>query len=257
MAAIHDILAVSVLITQMQGGQPVGTATGFFYESGGNVYLVTNRHVVIDEKANVRPDSLRLRLHVSPDDTTKNVDFDVPLYKNENAMWHVHPTYPKPPIDVAVVTVDQAALKKDHFFKVLSSATFLPEKLVIVPGEDVMVIGFPRGVSDVQNNLPLIRNTMIASAYGVPFQGQPMFLIDANLHPGTSGSPVVTKPKNAWQDTDGNLGFYTGTPMYLLGVHSATLSVKVQGADEALGLGAVWYAAVIQEIIDSIPKKAG
>ena len=45
----------------------------------------------------------------------------------------------------------------------------------------------------------------------------------------------------------------TGSPTYFLGVFSATLSVKVSATeDEALGLGAVWYASIIEEIIASI-----
>ena len=110
-------------------------------------------------------------------------------------------------------------------------------------------MGYPLGVYDSKNNLPIFRNAMIASSYGVPFQGQPMFLTDANLHPGTSGSPVITKPKSAWVDDKGNTNIITGTVYYLLGVHSGTLGVTPAGkAEIPLGLGAAWYANLIEEI---------
>jgi len=116
-----------------------------------------------------------------------------------------------------------------------------------------MVIGFPRGLSDSKHNLPLVRNALVSSAYGINFEEAPMFLVDANLHPGMSGSPVLTKPKNIWPDRQGNTNMLTGSPTYFLGVFSATLSVKVSATqEEALGLGAVWYAKLIEDIIAAI-----
>jgi hypothetical protein len=44
------------------------------------------------------------------------------------------------------------------------------------------------------------RNT--CSAYPVPFQGNPHFLIDARLHKDTSGSQVITKLKNLMETLD-------------------------------------------------------
>lgn len=252
---LNEIWAVVSLLVQIQNGQPIGTATGFFYLKNNIVYLVTNRHVVLDEAKNIKPDALRLKLHVDPSNLAKNVDFEVPLYSKGIARWYVHQDYASKKIDVAVVEVDQERLKRGHFVKALSAANFFPSNYVMQPGEDVMVIGFPRGISDIRHNLPLIRNAIIASAYGVPFQGSPVFLIDANLHPGMSGSPVLTKPKNMWQDDKGNTNLVTGSPIYFLGVHSATLSVALPSGQEPLGLGSVWYASLIEEIIESFKKK--
>jgi len=255
MGVINEILAVVILIIQIQSGQTVGTATGFFYVRNDVVYLVTNRHVVLDEEKGIKPDTLRVKLHEDPNDMTKNVDFDIPLYSASLAKWHVHPDYKTKKIDVAVIEIDQRALRAGHFIKGLSSSNFLPKGYVIQPGEDVMVIGFPRGFSDSTHNLPLVRNAMISSAYGVDFQSNPFFLIDANLHPGMSGSPVITKPKNVWPDDKGNIKLLTGSPMYFLGVHSATLSLPLTSGEEPLGLGTVWYGYLIEEIIDSFEKK--
>ena len=255
MGVINEILAVVILIIQIQSGQPVGTATGFFYARNDIVYMVTNRHVVLDEEKGIKPDTLRVKLHEDPKDMTKNVDFDIPLYTNDSVKWHVHSDYKTKKIDVAVIEIDQKSLKAGHFIKELSSSNFLPKEFVIQPGEDVMVIGFPRGFSDSTHNLPLVRNAMISSAYSVDFQGSPFFLIDANLHPGMSGSPVITKPKNTWPDDKGNINILTGSPMYFLGVHSATIVLPLSSGKESLGLGTVWYGYLIEEIIDSFEKK--
>lgn len=250
---MNELLFVVALVSMVQGAKVVGTATGFFYLHNKAIYFVTNRHVVVDESKGYRADELILRLHADPNDLTKNVERHVPLYAGGRPKWHVHPQYQKPTVDVAVIELDPAVVAGTSI-KALSSANFLPERFVVTPGEDLMVIGFPRGLSDHLHNLPLIRNALISSAYGVEYEGAPTFLIDANMHPGMSGSPVLTKPKNIWPDKSGNTSMLTGTPTYFLGVFSATLSVTVSGAQEALGLGQVWYGRLIEEILDSVQK---
>jgi S1-C subfamily serine protease len=250
---MNELLFVVTLITMMQGGKPVGNATGFFYLHNGTLYFVTNRHVVKDEAKGITADVLRVRLHTDPNDLTKNVDRDIPLSDAGKPRWHVHPDYAKTPIDIAVIVLDQQTLTAGAYLKALNRDNFLPDRFAMNPGEDVMVIGFPRGVSDKKHNLPLVRNALVSSAYGVDFEEAPMFLVDANLHPGMSGSPVLTKPKNTWVDKEGNVAMLTGSPTYFLGVFSATLSVNVTPTQqEALGLGAVWYGKLIDEIIASI-----
>jgi hypothetical protein len=125
---------------------------------------------------------------------------------------------------------------------------FLPDIYVLNPGEDVFVIGYPLSFHDHLFNLPILRSAMIASAYGVPFQGAPVFLTDGNLHPGMSGGPVVTKPKSTWMQRDGGVSMMTGTPYYVLGVHSATVSAGPGAAKLPLGLGVAWYARLLPEI---------
>src|ERR1051326_8929810 len=208
---MNELLVIVTLLIQIQNGQPKGTATGFFYMKNHTVYLVTNRHVVIDENKNLKPDLLRARVHTDPSDLTKNIDLDIPLYANGTARWHVHKDYSAKRMDIAVVELDQARMKSGVFIKALSSQNFLPANFLVAPGEDVMVLGFPRGLSDTTYNLPINRSAMISSAYKINFQGLPLFLVDSNLHPGMSGSPVMTKPKNMWSDTAGNTNIQTGT----------------------------------------------
>ena len=248
---MNELLLIVALVTMMQAGKAVGTATGFFYLKNERLYFVTNRHVVIDEPKGIKADELVVRLHSNPNDLSKNVERRIPLYRGARPTWHVHKTYPRVPVDVAVIELEKQVVNS-VVVKALNLSNFLPDKFIINPGEDVMVIGFPRGVSDSAHNLPLVRNALISIAYGVDFEASPNFLVDANLHPGMSGSPVLTKPKNIWPDRDGNTNMLTGSPTYFLGVFSATLSIRVSGNPEALGLGQVWYARLIEEIIDSI-----
>jgi len=250
---MSHLLVVVALVTLLQSGQPVGKATGFFYTKDDALYFVTNRHVVIDESKGLKPDTLRIRLHTSPQDLTLYVDRDIPLYVKSVPRWHVHQDYAKKKIDIAVIEIDRTTVTAGTYIKALSRANFLPDDFIVVPGEDVMVIGFPHGISDKKHNLPLIRDALVSSAYGIDFEGSPLFLVDANLHPGMSGSPVLTKPKNVWPDRKGNVQTLKGLPTYFLGIFSSTLTVNVSATQqEALGLGAVWYGRLIEEIIESV-----
>ena len=233
-------------ITSIQNGQQISIATGFFYARNEDIYLVTNRHVVLD---NARPDTLRVRLHSDPNDMTRNTDFDIPLSSRQQVRWHDHPDYRANGIDIAVVEVDRQALENGHVFTTLSALHFLHQRFAVLPAEDVMIIGFPEGYSDRLHNLPVIRNAMISSVYGIDFDGEPYFLVDANLHCGMSGSPVITKPKSSWPTNEG-IYRYTSGSVYFLGVLSSE-ALYPPGRPQPLGLGHVWYAHLIEEIIDS------
>lgn len=109
---------------------------------------------------------------------------------------------------------------------------------------NVLIIGCPLGFSDDINNLPIYRKGMIASSYPVDFEKYPYFLIDANLHEGTSGSPVLSSPNNMLINSKGQ-GLHSNKSI-LLGVHSAEHIVE----NEPLGLNVVWYLRIIIDIIE-------
>jgi len=224
-----------------------------FYVKNETTYLVTNRHVV-DETKGLKPDALRLKLHTDARNVTKNVDRTIPLYDNGAPQWHVHRDYPKVPINIAVIEIEPKQLEGTLIKTLSREAVFPEDKFTLSPDEDVIVLGFPRGFSDEKHNLGLLRNALISSAYGINFNGLPLFVVDANLHPGMSGSPVMTKPKT-------NLPTKTGfairpTPVtFFLGVFSATISkILPSRQEEPLGLGIVWYSNLIEQIIDDIRR---
>ena len=271
---MNELFFIVTLVAMLVGGQQVGTATGFFYAKSDSIYFVTNRHVVINEKTGFRAEALRVRLHTNQKDLTKNVDRIIPLYQDGIPRWHVHKDHPKVPIDIAVIEFDRKLLQGTFIRTLHDKSIYAKERSAFAPGDDIVVLGFPRGISDTTHNLALMRNALIASPYGINFGGQPMFLVDANLHPGMSGSPVMTKPRTMVPSEKGFT--ISQVPMSsFLGIFSATLSTvipvkekdkseikneeenlekKAEPKEEALGLGAVWYADLIEEIIDSRKK---
>jgi hypothetical protein len=54
----------------MSGDNPLTNATGFFFERDGKLFLISNRHVVLDEATEHRPNRLEIEFHVDPDNLT-------------------------------------------------------------------------------------------------------------------------------------------------------------------------------------------
>jgi len=252
---INEIVLTVTLILQIYNGGTIGSATGFFYTNNDQIFLVTNKHVVEKVKINkngnteeVKLESLKLILHIDVKNTKKNKEYDIPLYKGKKKLWKTHPKYPK--ADIALIKLDKDVIGSSYLIKSWSKENFLPSNYPLHPGEDVFIMGYPKGFFDRINNLPIFRNAMIASVYGIYFSGNPLFLTDAELHAGMSGSPVITKPKQSWVDDKGNLDIMTGTTYYLLGIHSGTVKKdQTRGVD--IKLGAAWYANLIQEISET------
>jgi len=104
-------------------------------------------------------------------------------------------------------------------------------------GSSLLVVGFPLGFHDTLHHLPVVRQAIIASSFGLRFQGQGYFLTDARTHRGTSGAPVVMRDATS----DAQL------PWKLLGVHSVRMDMlsRDMRLDESLGLNCAWYADIL------------
>ena len=110
-------------------------------------------------------------------------------------------------------------------------------------GTQVLIVGFPLGFHDTLHHLPVARQAVIASAFGIRFQGQGYFLTDGQLHRGTSGAPVVSRV-TAQRSGRGDL------PWMLLGVHAARMDVAGRDIeqDERLNLNCAWYADALLKL---------
>lgn len=238
---IHQINFTTTIIHTIKNGNELGTATGFFYKNNNTKYLVTNRHVVLDSSKNHYPNKLKLILHKGfYDSLNQNHDIYVSLFdKQGNELWIEHPNYSKLKCDIVAIPFNKLTLEDNNYIKFQDTKllTFSSTQTKIYetnPFGDIVVVGYPKGIYDKNNNLPIYRKAMIASQYGVNFEAKPYFLIDAKLHPGTSGSPVVNSFHTLYTEK--------GTPegYQLFGIVSAAIG---------LDLYVVWYSYLIDEII--------
>jgi len=233
---IDELLVRAVNVQPFAGEKQLSNATGFFYQQASYLYLVTNRHVVLDEANDHRPETLQLVVHTNAADLQQNEHVTVPLYSDDKPAWREHPTIGSG-ADVVAVPINDPGFLARHFASAFGPQHIVSPQERLTIGHDVLIVGFPLGFHDTLHNLPIVRSAVIASTYGQWFKGCAYFLTDARTHRGTSGAPVVAKMHGAddWK---------------LLGVHSARLDVSNRDPeqDEPLGLNCAWYASLVQEM---------
>lgn len=244
--------------------------TGFFYNHNDKPYLVTNLHVlakdgVIKDKDEADIEYLdEIRFFIrNHHDISQTSWIDVSLDQGIGEDTYIHPfneafDYN---IDVAVIPLNQ---KLSNFAEYINnpdpdvstgSTAFTPD--LIMSGEDLlsggdmaMIIGYPAEFVDTNNYFPILRNGRISSPLGLDFQGKPIFITDALMYEGTSGSPIVAGPETLKNPATG--GLRTSSQGFgLLGIHSETYKRPSEVGPERLNLNAGWYANLINEIIES------
>ncbi len=241
---IESILLTSARILTFEGQRGLTNASGFFFERGGRLFLVTSRHIMIDKPSKHFPDRIEIELHIDPDDMARSTGLSIPLYRNRKSIWRQGRDAASE-IDVAVIEIDRDALPATTVYR-----AFTPEHLhdptdQVEVGSSLLVVGFPLGFHDTLHHMPVVRRGAVASSFGLRFQGMGYFLTDARTHRGTSGASVVMRAGGA-QATEGDL------PWVLLGVHSARLDVgsRDEDIDEALGLNCAWYADILMTLTE-------
>jgi S1-C subfamily serine protease len=241
---IESILLACTRVCTFSQGRHLTNASGFFFSRGDNLFLVTSRHVIVDEPSKHFPDRIEIDLHNNAKDFAQSTVFSIPLYRKRTGVWHQgrdsggH-------VDVAVIKIDPEAMPTNAVFR-----SFTPEHLgknfeQIDVGTSLLVVGFPLGFHDTLHHLPVVRQAAIASSFGIRFQGEGYFLTDARTHRGTSGAPVVMRARDDKKPFD-------ELPWMLLGVHSTRLDVDTRDIkiDEALGLNCAWYADILMTLTE-------
>ena len=226
-------------VSTMLGGKALTNATGFFFERDGRLYLVTCRHVVLDEPSAHRPDRIEIELHVDAVNLGETVQFSIPLYRDGKSVWR-EGLDSAGAVDVAAIELERDALPKALLIRAFTPTHLVGDADRVEMGSSVLIVGFPLGVHDTLHRLPVARQSVVASAFGIRFQGKGYFLTDARLHRGTSGAPVVAR-RDAAGDGRADL------PWILLGVHASRLDVANRDAsmDESLDLNFAWYADIL------------
>lgn len=235
-----EIFAVSQVKFARQGRVKEGdSASGFFFEQNSQLYFITNRHVVIDEDEWFFPDELHLKLHANARRLTENGVFKIPLYVGDKRTWIEHPTMGK---NVDVVALPVSVPETFHIKPFRERDIIDPVRYVSI-GDDLIVIGYPLGIHDCIHNTPIIRSASLASVHPLPYDGKYYFLIDSLLHAGTSGSPVLLRSSGYVRRRTGITRLSREGPFerLLIGIHSAQLEAN---------LNIVWYAKLIQDIIN-------
>jgi S1-C subfamily serine protease len=236
---IESILLTVARVVTFAQKRLLTSASGFFFERDDRLFLVTSRHVMIDEPSKHFPDRIEIELHVDPDNMARSTGFSIPLYRDGKSIWR-QGLDTAGEIDVAVIELERLALPDTAVYRAFTPRHLHDPLGQVEVGTTLLVVGFPLGFHDTLHHMPVVRHAVVASSFGLRFQGQGYFLTDARTHRGTSGAPVVMRAP----EPDPTLA---DLPWILLGIHSARLDVGTRDLklDEALGLNCAWYPDIL------------
>ena len=246
----EPLLLAAAPVATFAGPRLLTRASGFLFERDTRLFLVTSRHVLIDEATDHRPDRIEIGLHMDAINLTVSTGFSVPLYLDGIAVWHQGEDSGGE-IDVAVIELDRNAFPAEAVVRAFTPAHLQTDFNAVPADTSLMVVGFPLGFHDVVHHLPVLRHAAIASPFGIRFQAQGFFLTDARTHRGTSGAAVVMRDTQPTPAT-------AALPWKLLGVHSSRMDMGNRDLvlDESLGLNCAWYADILLTLTEPVTATA-
>jgi hypothetical protein len=213
-----------------EGNKSSGTGFNFSFEIDGMYVpvIITNRHVFADA-------IICQFYYTLADDAGKSLGKHEQFSITEfNKSWIGHPD---PSVDLALFPIQplialMESAGKRPFYINLGEGIVATEELLasLEPIEDVTMIGYPNGLWDNVNNLPIVRRGITATSAAKRYRGQREFLIDAACFPGSSGSPVFIFNNGSFS---GGGGIHVGTRLLMIGVlfaghmHTAVGEIKV------------------------------
>ena len=188
-----DLLYLTLLIKTNKG-----TGTGFIYSflDKGDKFpvLITNKHVFND------CNTIEFDLHTSTYNNKKLLPTIVNV-KLSGIHKKLHLALHKNDIDLCALPLrgifekfEEKNDDKDQIIYYRSVTEDImkdkdsTENLSAV--EDILMVGYPKGIYDVKNNFPIFRKGITSSHPRVDYNDRPEFLIDASCVAGSSGSPV-------------------------------------------------------------------
>lgn len=236
--------------------------TGYVAVRIEELWLVTNRHAIVN-KANELADSITFYYRKKTGDSYEWI----PITISGEDLRQRCKFHQSDDVDVAVINIldlitDLAKNENETLVALQTvSEDMFPGKgkISMAVGDDVLIVGYPRGFYDKFSKFPIVKSGVVASRWGTPFNGNPYFLIDAKLFPGSSGSIVISRPTEIvfekgkiYHTTSGQkeflfLGIYSGEPYH------ETRPIETDNfiiiSKEGYNIGVVWYYHLVPTII--------
>lgn len=220
-----------------ENSMPISSGTGFFYVLNSSPkfkknipVIVTNKHVIANQKklsfhfAKRTEDGKRIldRSHII---TIDALNYPIAYHNDDKVDLAAIPVVPM------LREAEDAGVKL--FYDFLTQKHCAPNWMTkhLQPATELLMIGFPNGLMDDVNNLPVTRKGSLATTYSADYNGESQFVADIASFPGSSGSPVFAHFPNYRPTEDGNL-MLGETAVYFVGVLFAGPIFSVDGTIE-------------------------
>lgn len=240
-----DLMHATVQLEQPLAGGQRTVGTGFLIsdptpDGRPRIVLITANHVLAGMPGQMASVGFRIE---NADGSWTYTPQEVRIRDaGGHELWTHHPSR-----DVAAMSVTvppefaKAAIPKDYL---ASDDTFVDNK--VRAGDEMMALGFPRGLAANQAGFPILRSGRIASYPVAPAKIFPTFLLDFSVFPGNSGGPVFMTDQDHRPVAGGK------EPEFIAGL----LTQQVELNHERLEIGIVTHAKFIRETLSRIDNPA-
>lgn len=182
------------------------SGTGYFYnfmiDNKIVPVIITNKHVV-NYNTN---ETMTFYLHLRNGENESNESYQVTLTlnwifhsKKDLCFCFVNPVFEfvkkQTGKDVFYIAIDETILPSQKMLEELSAL------------EELVMIGYPIGLWDKNNNFPIFRKGYTASHPAIDFNESGIGLVDMACFPGSSGSPIYILNEGGYKDKIGNLNW--------------------------------------------------
>lgn len=216
------------------GSTSTGTGWFFNFELDNNqqvTVMITNRHVIEGSARGI----FQLT-RANADGNPQIGKFDNIVINNFEKNWISHPNSE---IDLCIMPVgsllnDAQKQGTPFFFKYIDENLLPDQQLLsdLTALEEILMVGYPIGLWDSINNMPIFRKGITATHPNLNYEGKEEFLIDAACYPGSSGSPVFLYNLGNFENRQG--GIPIGKRIALLGILYAGHQFSIEGEIKVL-----------------------
>lgn len=197
-----------------------GSGTGFIIHLCHNKdtnecvsVLITNKHVVRN--------SIKTVFEFCKSDKAGNpLDKDIFSFTLSGNSWINHPD---PEVDLCCLPLapilKELEKRQINIFYIPLQTDLIPSKKQVddlAAIEDLVMVGYPIGLSDAYNHKPILRKGITATHLKKDYQGKKEFLLDMACFPGSSGSPIFILNQGTFTTVNG--GIVMGNRIHFVGV---------------------------------------
>lgn len=245
----NQIFFTTVRITIPNADRKSGSiGTGFLFnmplqqEGLMGHFLISNRHVFGDAHR-----TIILNFHKLKDGTDEPDLGQVRPVVISDFSEHYY-GHPNDDIDLACINVSAYAGSSHGVYSKHLHSKFAEQidLTKLLPGAEVSFVGYPDNRFDVAHNLPILRKGYLATLPAVDFNGLKQVLIDAQVFPGSSGSPVFVIIDGEYR----LLGVVTQTMIKNAKLKSIAAKHSL-GVQQTIGLGIVLKTELVMQLLEA------